>query len=275
MILWQPGQTFLGCIPNPGCSYNAVLNAVTLNTGPIGVGVSVSFYIRVQMGVGPETVLNTATITTPPGGTSQTTTVIIPGSPGTPSITPIIPVFTVNTPVPPTSTPVPPTNTPVPATNTPLPANTAVPPTNTPVPPTNTPVPTDTPVPPTNTPVPPTDTPVPAVPTNTPKPKPTATTVPATAVPTATTASVVAAAPTAPPPQALPVTGFGGTHAVGHNVAIGRVFRAAHGNVALGITGQPQTGGGSRLLTPLLPVILGAIVVALGVLTRRFAFVKP
>ena len=62
---------------------------------------------------------------------------------------------------------------------------------------------------------------------------------------------------------------------MGHNVAIGRVFRAAHGNVALGITGQPQTGGGSRLLTPLLPVILGAIVVALGVLTRRFAFVKP
>ena len=87
MILWQRGQTFLGCIPNPGCSYNAVLNAVTLNTGPIGVGVSVSFYIRVQMGVGPETVLNPATIITPPSGTSQTTTVIVNG-PGTPSITP-------------------------------------------------------------------------------------------------------------------------------------------------------------------------------------------
>jgi hypothetical protein len=268
------GQTFLGCIPSPGCSYDPVLNTVNLNTGPIGVGASVSFYIRVQMGVGPETVLNTATITSTPGGPSQTTTVIIPGVPGTPISTPFIPIVVVNTAVP-TNTP---TSTPVPATSTPLPANTAVPPTNTPVPPTATPVPpTSTPVPPTATSVPPTDTPVPAVPTNTPKPtkKPTKTPVPPTAVPTATTASVVAAVPTSPPPQALPVTGFGGTHAVGHNVAIGRVFRAAHGNVVLGITTQPQTGGGSRLLTPLLPIILGAIVVALGVLTRRFAFVKP
>lgn len=58
-------------------------------------------------------------------------------------------------------------------------------------------------------------------------------------------------------------------------MAVGRVFRAAHGNVALGITGQPQTGGGGTPLTPILPVILGALVVTLGVLTRRFAFVKP
>ena len=76
------------------------------------------------------------------------------------------------------------------------------------------------------------------------------------------------------PPVTLPVTGFGGTHAVGHNVAVGRVFRAAHGKVVLGITSQPQTGGGGMPLTPLLPIILGAMVVALGVLTRRFAFVK-
>jgi hypothetical protein len=70
------------------------------------------------------------------------------------------------------------------------------------------------------------------------------------------------------------VTGFGGARAVGHNVAVGQVYRAAHGNVTLGITGQPQAGGGSSPLTPILPVILGAIVVALGVLTRRFAFAK-
>jgi LPXTG-motif cell wall-anchored protein len=68
----------------------------------------------------------------------------------------------------------------------------------------------------------------------------------------------------------LPRTGFGG-EAIAHNVAIGKVFRAAHGNVVLGITSQPQTGGGS---SPLNPVILGAIVVALGVLTRRFAYVR-
>jgi hypothetical protein len=128
----------------------------------------------------------------------------------------------------------------------------------------------------TNTPAPtatsaPTDTPVPAVPTNTPKPtkKPTKTPVPA-----ATTAPPpVVIAPAPAPPVKLPVTGYGGSQ-VAHNLAVGRVFRAAHGNVALGINGQPQTGGGSSPMTPLLPIILGAIVVALGVLTRRFAFVK-
>ena len=70
------------------------------------------------------------------------------------------------------------------------------------------------------------------------------------------------------------MTGFGGTHAVGHNVAVGQVYRTAHGNVVLGITSQPQTGGGMNPLSPILPIILGAVVVALGVLTRRFAFVK-
>jgi hypothetical protein len=59
-----------------------------------------------------------------------------------------------------------------------------------------------------------------------------------------------------------------------HNVAIGKVFRAAHGNVVLGSTSQPQTGGGSSPLNPMLPVILGALVVTIGVLTRRFAFAR-
>jgi hypothetical protein len=77
-----------------------------------------------------------------------------------------------------------------------------------------------------------------------------------------------------PQPKTLPRAGFGGTQAVGHNLAIGRVFRAAHGHVALGITTQPQSGGGSSPMTPILPVILGAIVIALGALTRGFAFAR-
>ncbi|HEY8685685.1 MAG TPA: hypothetical protein VIO57_08775, partial [Chloroflexota bacterium] len=256
------GQSFLGCMPAPGCTYDSVLNMVFFNTGPIAAGASISFYVRVELSMGPQTVYNTATIAN--GPSSSTTTVIVNG-PGNPNLTPVIPVVVVNTAVP-TNTPVPPTA--VPPTNTPVPP-TAVPPTNTPVPPTS------TPVPPTSTPVPPTNTPVPPVPTNTPKPpkKPTA-----TPVPTATTAPappvVVAAPPASTPPATLPVTGFGGARAVGHNVAVGQVYRAAHGNVTLGITGQPQAGGGSSPLTPILPVILGAIVVALGVLTRRFAFAK-
>ncbi len=189
-----------------------------------------------------------------------------------PTITPIVPVVVVNTAVPtatsvPTVTSVPPTATSVPPTSTPAPTNTPVPPTNTPVPPTN------TPVPPTATAAPaPTDTSVPPVPTNTPKPlkKPTN-----TPVPTATTAAPpVKIGPAPKPPKILPITGLGGTQAVGHNLAVGRVFRAAHGNVALGTTTQPQTGGGSSPMTPILPVILGAMVIGLGALTRRFAFGK-
>jgi len=120
----------------------------------------------------------------------------------------------------------------------------------------------------------PTNTPVPPVPTNTPKPKkPTATPVPtATTAPTSPPPPVVIA-PAPVPPATLPVTGFGGG-SVAHNVAIGHVFRAAHGNVALGSTTLPQTGGGAGSMTPILPVILGAIVLALGALTRRFAFAK-
>jgi uncharacterized repeat protein (TIGR01451 family) len=263
----QPGQIFLGCIPAPGCTYNSVLNTVMLNTGPITAHTSISYYIRVQMGIGPETVLNTAVITSPLelAQSSQTTTVNVGGQ-GTPPSGGVVPVVVVNTAVPATATAVPATSTPVPATATAIPATaTAVPPTATAVPP------TATPVPPTAT-VAPTDTPVPPVPTNTPKPNKKPTNTP---VPTATTAPAppVAIAPPPVPPVKLPVTGYGGS-APAHNVAVGHLFRATHGNVALGITGQPETGGGSSPMTPLLPVILGAIVVALGVLTRRFAFAK-
>jgi hypothetical protein len=48
----NPGQTFLGCIPAPGCTYNSVLNTVFFNTGPIAAGASISYYIRVEVGVG-------------------------------------------------------------------------------------------------------------------------------------------------------------------------------------------------------------------------------
>jgi hypothetical protein len=76
----------------------------------------------------------------------------------------------------------------------------------------------------------------------------------------------------------LPGTGFGGTdHALAHNASVGRVYRNAHGNVALGITSAPQTGGGNGPLGssgPILPLILGLIVVGLGVATRKFAFVR-
>jgi len=58
---------------------------------------------------------------------------------------------------------------------------------------------------------------------------------------------------------------------------MGRVYRTANGNVALGISAAPQTGGGSGPLGssgPILPVILGMIVVGLGILTRKFAFAR-
>jgi hypothetical protein len=76
----------------------------------------------------------------------------------------------------------------------------------------------------------------------------------------------------------MPGTGLGGTNnALAHNLAVGRAYRSAHGNVTLGITAAPQTGGGSGPLGstgPILPVILGMIVVGLGVLTRKFAFAR-
>jgi hypothetical protein len=79
-------------------------------------------------------------------------------------------------------------------------------------------------------------------------------------------------------PVKLPGTGYGGTtKALAHNASIGRVYRAANGNVALGISSAPQTGGATGPLGsagPILPVILGMIVVGLGVLTRKFGFVR-
>jgi hypothetical protein len=153
--------------------------------------------------------------------------------------------------------------------------------------PTNTPVPpTSTPVPPTNTPVPPTSTATVASQNGSTRVRPTKTAQPSLKSTSTGVASAIGssgvppktsstATPEGPvPPANLPVTGFGGARAVGHNVAVGQVYRAAHGNVTLGITGQPQTGGGSSPLTPILPVILGSLVVALGVLTRRFAFAR-
>jgi uncharacterized repeat protein (TIGR01451 family) len=46
------GQTFLGCIPAPGCSYSSTLDTVFFNTGPIAAGASVSYYIRIELGIG-------------------------------------------------------------------------------------------------------------------------------------------------------------------------------------------------------------------------------
>jgi hypothetical protein len=135
-----------------------------------------------------------------------------------------------------------------------------------PVTPTSTSVPTAT-----ATAAPPTDTPVPAVPTNTPKParKPTA---------TATTPPAVSGGNANPPPPATPVppvklpsTGLGGTGGVfSHNAAMGRVYRAAHGTVALGRSAAPSMGSGASI-SPIVPILLGILVVGLGVLTRRFA----
>jgi len=240
------GQTYItsvnNCIPAPGCTFNVLTNTVTFNTGPIAAHTSISFYVYVAVGTGPEPVLNTAFITSPTTGQSETTTVTVPGA-TSPVITPIIPVVVVSTPIP-----------------------------------TVTAIPTSTPVPPTAT-VTSQNGSARNRPTKTPQPtkKSTGTEIPATAVPTtaATTATRSPAVVETPqvPPATLPVTGFGGG-SVAHNVAIGHVFRAAHGNVALGSTTLPQTGGGAGSMTPILPVILGAIVLALGALTRRFAFAK-
>jgi hypothetical protein len=270
------GQTFIACAPpGPICSFTAgpsgTAGTVTMDTGPIAPQTSVSFYLTVQVGTGNFTLFNTASI--PFGPTSETTTVNVT-APQILTLVPVIPVVVVNTPVA-TSTS---TAT---ATSTVTATGTVVPPTNTPVPPTSTSVPTatgtvaaatDTPT------VAPTNTPVPPVPTNTPKPKkPTA---------TPTTAPVVGPGNTSvPPPTVAPVapvklpgTGFGGTnHALAHNLAVGRVYRTAHGNVTLGITSAPQTGGGNGPLGssgPMLPAILGMIVVGLGVFTRKFAFAR-
>jgi hypothetical protein len=271
------GQTFMSCLPSPGCGFIAgpagTAGTVTFDTGPIPAQTSVSFYITVQAGTGPLQLFNTATI--PFGPTSETTTVNVL-APEILTLTPVIPVVVVNTPVPTATS----TAT---ATSTVTATGTVVPATNTPVPvATNTAVPTATSTVAAATAtatVAPTNTPVPPVPTNTPKPtkKPTAT---ATSVPVVGPGNTSVPPPTvAPVPSVkMPGTGFGGTnHALAHNAAIGRVYRNAHGNVALGITAAPQTGGGNGPLGssgPILPVILGMIVIGLGVVTRKFAFAR-
>jgi hypothetical protein len=118
---------------------------------------------------------------------------------------------------------------------------------------------------------------VPAAPTNTPKPKgkPTATATATTAPAVGPGSSTKAPqAPTPVPPAKLPGTGLGGTNnALAHNAATGRMVRAAHGRVTLGITSEPRTGGGPPL-GPAIPVLLGLLVVGLGVLTRRIALAR-
>jgi hypothetical protein len=73
----------------------------------------------------------------------------------------------------------------------------------------------------------------------------------------------------------LPATGFGGTGALAHNAAIGRVFRAANGNVTapLGIASQP-TSSGSDPISPAVPAILGLAAIGFGVLARKFGFAR-
>jgi hypothetical protein len=51
---------------------------------------------------------------------------------------------------------------------------------------------------------------------------------------------------------------------------MGRVYRAAHGTVALGTTTEPETGGGTPL-NPIVPILLGLLALGLGVLTRQVA----
>jgi hypothetical protein len=147
-----------------------------------------------------------------------------------------------------------------------------------PPPPGGTATATATAVPPTATATvaPPTATPVPAQPTptpkpaKTPKPKPTATT------PPPATGPAPGPAPTAvPPPTKLPATGFGGTGALAHNASVGRVFRAANGNVTtpLGIAAKPASGG-SDPISPAVPAILGLAAIGFGVLARKFGFAR-
>jgi hypothetical protein len=249
-------------VGNATCSTNLQTVTCTMASGIAAHSIAGCTF-TVAFGTGPSTYTNTVFLSSisPETNTQASATVNVPAPGGTP----VIPIVVVNTPVP-SLTPTP-TNTPVPPTAT----STLVPPTSTP---TNTPVPavpTNTPVPPTatNTPVPPTSTPVPAVPTNTPKPtkKPTKT---PTSVPTAIPAVPVNTpkpAPTPNVPKALPVTGYGGSQAIGHNVAVGRMFRTVNSET-------PGSTGGSSGMTPILPIVLGIIVVALGTLTRKFAFGK-
>jgi hypothetical protein len=73
----------------------------------------------------------------------------------------------------------------------------------------------------------------------------------------------------------LPATGFGGTGALGHNAAVGRVFRSAAGNVTtpLGIASQPASGG-SDPVSPAVPAILGLTAIGLGVLARKIGIAR-
>jgi hypothetical protein len=56
---------------------------------------------------------------------------------------------------------------------------------------------------------------------------------------------------------------------VGRNVAVGRLFRTNSADVV-----SPTNSSSGSGMTPILPIVLGAIVVGLGVLTRRFAFAR-
>jgi hypothetical protein len=266
------GQNGIDCTPKPDCSFNQATNTATFTLTSLAPHTSVSFYIEATITAGSGSILNLASVTSN-GSTSysQTTTINVSAPPPTVVVSPVVPVIVVNTAVP--------TNT-----STPAPTNTA-----TPIPPTATPVqPTATNtavilVPATTTPVaatatatsaPPTNTPVPAAPTNTPKPtkKPTATAT--TAPPASSGASIPPLKPTPVPAVHLPGTGLGGIYrSAAHNAAIGRVVRAAHGHVALGITSEPRTGGGLPL-GPAIPAVLGLLVLGLGALTRKVALTR-
>jgi hypothetical protein len=91
-----------------------------------------------------------------------------------------------------------------------------------------------------------------------------------TSAPSATATS--GAPPATPvPPVKLPRTGLGGKgDAFAHNAAMGRVYRADHGTVALGSNTEPGTGSGTPI-SPIVPILLGLLVLGLGVLTRQVA----
>jgi hypothetical protein len=54
---------------------------------------------------------------------------------------------------------------------------------------------------------------------------------------------------------------------------MGQLYRAAHGNVALGSSEEPSTGSGIPI-SPIVPILLGTLVVGLGVLSRRVAVAR-
>jgi hypothetical protein len=54
---------------------------------------------------------------------------------------------------------------------------------------------------------------------------------------------------------------------------MGRVYRAAHSTVALGINTEPGTGSGTPI-SPIVPILLGLLALELGVLTRQVAVAR-